>query len=383
MITWDFQYRDISQEAYANGVQSGSTTVVDGWNGSTMRMPWGFNRLEAYYSSDDEAIKAKVQFRGGGAGAGTVDGRLYDAWVMWQISPGFRLQIGRIAQTFSSATPPPYQGHALAHVFLIGFGNMHISNRDQIKAHINFSDATRLEIALVDPDSLSQEYAAVLPPIPGLAAVDEETVIPRIDLALNMKLGNWTIEPALTYLAQKYDQVSAGSDDDLTSFGASLWLKAGFGNFILQGEFNYGENLGVGNYTGALPFDRGPTQPGIMAGPPLVYTDTAGNLRVEDGEMLGFWIAPGFRMGAATIFVYFGYEKSENDGNPATTTDDINVTQMAYGVSVPISITKGFTIRPEFTYYDFDDSAKLNDGSDLSTDRGNAYSLGVQFMLVF
>jgi hypothetical protein len=388
MITWDFLYRDISAEAYSDGVQQGSTTAYNGWNGTHMLMPWGFNRLEAYYSSDDEAIKAKVQFRGGGDAAGAVDGRLYDAWIMWQLSPGFRLQIGRIAQTFSSATPPPYQGHALAHVFLIGFGNMHISNRDQIKAHINFSDATRLEIALVDPDSRTQEYAAILPPAPGIPALDEETVIPRIDLALNMKLGNWTIEPALTYLNQKYDQVSAGSDDNIASFGASIWLKAGFGNFILQGELNYGENLGVGNYTGALPFNRGPTQPGIMAGPPAPYTDSAGNLKVEDGEMLGFWIAPGFKMGAATIFVYFGYEKSENDGSPLITTDDLSVSQMAYGVSIPISITKGFSIRPEFTYYDFDDSAKLDDSdpgpaTNLSYDRGNAYSLGVQFMLVF
>jgi hypothetical protein len=390
MITWDYQYRDISSEAYTVdpatslrfGVPQGGSTVTDGWNGSTMRMPWGFNRFEAYYSSDDEAIKAKVQIRGGGTGAGTVDARLYDAWIMWQISPGFRLQIGRIAQTFSSATPPPYQGHALAQVFLIGFGNVHISNRDQIKAHINFSDATRLEIALVDPGSINQEYTAQLPAIAG-ANVDEESIIPRIDLALNLKLGNWTIEPALTYLNQTYDQVATGSDDDVTSFGASIWLKAGFGNFILQGELNYGENLGTGNYTSALPFDRGPVQNGFMGGPPVPYVDSAGNVRIEDGEMLGFWIAPGFKMGAATIFVYFGYEKSENDVSPGTTTDDLKITQKAYGISVPISITKGFSIRPEFTYYDFDDSAKYPDGTNLSYDRGNAYSLGVQFMLVF
>jgi hypothetical protein len=382
MITWDFLYRDISAEAYSDGVQQGSTTAYNGWNGTHMLMPWGFNRLEAYYSSDDEAIKAKVQFRGGGDAAGAVDGRLYDAWIMWQLSPGFRLQIGRMAQTFSSATPPPYQGHALGHVFLIGFGNVHISNRDQIKAHINFSDATRLEIALVDPDN-SVEDIPGLPAVPDSGLAREENVIPRIDVALNMKLGNVTIEPAFTYLNQKYEQVAGGSDDDVTSMGASIWAKAGFGNFILQGELNYGENLAIGNYTVVLPFNRGPSQ-AVMGGPPNTYIQSGTtNVKIEDGEMLGFWIAPGFKMGAATIFVYFGYEKSENDGDPTTTTDDISVTQKAYGVSIPISITKGFSIRPEFTYYDFDDSAKLDDGSDLPTDRGNAYSLGVQFMLVF
>jgi hypothetical protein len=385
MITWDFMYRDISSEAYHGGVQQGDTTVIDGWNGSHMLMPWGFNRLDTYYSSDDEAIKAKVGIRGGGnTAAGGNDTKFYDAWIMWQISPGFRLQIGRMAQTFSSATPPPYQGHALLHVFLIGFGNVHISNRDQIKAHINFSDATRLEIALVDPDNRGTQLAA-LPGDPAYLAdggvVASENIVPRIDVALNMKLGNITIEPAFTYLNQKAEQVAAGSDDDLTSMGASIWAKAGFGNFILSAEVNYGENLANGNYTALLPFNRGPNQL-VMGGPAQTYLQGS-NTKVEDGEMLGFWIAPGFKMGAATIFVYFGYEKSENDGSPTTTTDDLSVTQKAYGVSIPISITKGFSIRPEFTYYDFDDSAKLNDGSDLSTDRGNAYSLGVQFMLVF
>lgn len=397
MITMDFMYRDFSGEAIHGGVAQGDTTVIDGFTHTSMVMPWGFNRFEAYYSSDDEAITAKIGLRGGGdTTAGGTDVRWYDAWIMWQVSPGFRLQIGRMAQTFSSATPPPYQGHAYAQVFLIGFGNVHVSNRDMIKAHINFSDTTRLEIALVDPDSRDSELggAAGLPGDPNFLAdggvVAEENIIPRIDIALNMKLGNLTIEPCLTYLNQKYEQVLSGSDDDVTSFGASIWLKAGFGQFILQGEVNYGENLSVGNYTALLPFNRGPSQ-AMMGGLPQGYIDGAGNARVEDGEMLGFWLAPGFKMGAATLYLIFGYGSSENDGNPATTQDDTDVTQMAYGISLPIAVTKGFTIRPEFMYYDFDDSAKLDDttlgvpgtGTDDSYDRGNAYCIGVQFMLAF
>ena len=52
-----------------------------------------------------------------------------------------------------------------------------------------------------------------------------------------------------------------------------------------------------------------------------------------------------------------------------------------YGVSVPISIAKGFSIRPEFMYYDFDSSAQV--GGVSGVDLGNEWLLGLQFLLAF
>jgi len=51
-----------------------------------------------------------------------------------------------------------------------------------------------------------------------------------------------------------------------------------------------------------------------------------------------------------------------------------------YGISWPISVAKGFTIRPELMFYDYDDSAQI-EGSQF--DRGSEWVLGVQAMLVF
>jgi hypothetical protein len=51
-----------------------------------------------------------------------------------------------------------------------------------------------------------------------------------------------------------------------------------------------------------------------------------------------------------------------------------------YGISWGIGVAKGFTIRPELNFYDFDSSAQL---LGTTIDRGKEWLLGLQFQLVF
>jgi hypothetical protein len=52
-----------------------------------------------------------------------------------------------------------------------------------------------------------------------------------------------------------------------------------------------------------------------------------------------------------------------------------------YGLSCPISIAKGFTIRPELMGYDRDSGATV--GNTTERNFGKEYIVGVQFQLTF
>jgi hypothetical protein len=274
------------------------------------------------------------------------------------------------------------------HAFLIGFGNFQPSNRDQIKALIKFTDNARLEFAVIDPDNRD---AAIAPALPGEAnfaaqgeAIALENVIPRLDLALRLNFGPVAITPTVSWLEQEYEQIAPGSENDFDIWGTSCHIRAGFGPLTLMGEVNWGENLGRGNYTAGLP----KTIPGghpqaLIAGVPITYVDNAGNTRIADADVFGFWVAGGFKFGPAALWISYGHQDVDNDGNPNITTDDLDMDQQAYGLSLPITVAKGFTIRPELYFYDYDDDALLNDGTNLTNDLGDMTTIGVQFNLRF
>jgi hypothetical protein len=390
-VTMDLMYRDFDGEAAAGGVRQGTQNFHDGQEQTSMTMPYGFNRFNVRYVSDDKKVEGFVEIRGmANTQAGTVDTRWYYAYIKWNINPNFSLQIGRSPQSFSlGSVPPPYQGHAFVHTFLIGFGNFQPSNRDNIKALITFNENVKLEFAVIDPDNRVNDLGAGLPANANVAAQiagytpAEENTIPRFDLALRLKLANFEITPTVSWLKHEYEQVAAGSDDDVDTWGASCHIKAGFGPLTLMGEVNWGENLGIGNHTPALPLTGAPAAQFLIGGRPVLYVDNAGNTRITDSEVFGFWLAGGFKFGPAALWLSYGYQDVDNDANPALSTDNLDMDQQAYGISLPISVAKGFTIRPELYFYDFDDGALLNDGTNLTWDLGDLTTLGVQFLLIF
>jgi hypothetical protein len=406
MINLQVYYFDESEEAVVGGVTQGGATGHNGTEDTFFDLTNPLNRLYARYNNEDNSVIGYIQLRGGGQHRAHGLAWYY-GWIMWQFHPMLRLQIGRQSQSFAIMAPGGQSvGFHMAHGLLAAFGNHHGgSSRDMVKLHIKFNDMIRGEIALVNPYSDGADVGAAITATPAAvgvagAVVDEETVIPRIDLALNIKAGNFVIEPSFTYLQQEFDQTIAGADDDIESWGVALGIRAGFGMFTFTGEVSYGDNLHENAYAPNPVTAPGKAQAYLPAGA------AAGATRVSDTEILSFFAQLGIKLGAATLNGFVGMCDMENDGDPAVPRNlenggvniapnaafaartvsfagpEFHITRWAYGASLPISVAKGFTIKPEVTFFDFDDDAELS-GSALSTDLGDETVIGVEFMLVF
>jgi hypothetical protein len=279
-----------------------------------------------------------------------------------------------------------------------GYGNVHGgTSRIGARWYVKFSDAARLELQLLDPDNDSAETIAgsvtvnvvnvtalgvttavqsittSVFPVAGTGVLREETVIPRLDVSLPLTFGNWVIEPSGTYLTQKYDEVGSGAEDSITIWGLCAGLRFGAGMFSFAGEITYGQNLTVGNYVGAAtPPSGGRPNVSLL---PIAFTDTAGNLQIEDVECLSFWAQVGLKLGPSTIYGIYGQNNQEADVVGIRN----EIERKMYGISWPISIVKGMTIRPELMWYDQDTKATLA-GTEVNL--GKEWIFGVQTMLV-
>jgi hypothetical protein len=372
MVASDVYWLQRSEERMIN---LGSPAGQDDWSTTRFAMPQAWNRLWLDYKSDDKKIAGYIQLRAGGIKGNTTPGAGAEAglngfgentftweyaWIDWHINPALYFRMGRQTQAFAIYTPDQNLGHADGHIVGAGFGNIHGgTSRDAFRAYIKFSDAVRMEVQLLDPNTEVTAGDEISPVGEVGAVARESNTIPRIDIALPIKIGNFAIEPSGTWLRQEWDQVGLG-DDDYDIWGVALGLKAGFGPFTVSGEVTYGENLGGGNYVGSL------------AAPALVGTT------VEDAEELAAWIQLAFDFGPFAIQGIVGRDKVERDGLLG---DDIDIAQWMYGVNFPVKVAKNFTITPNVWFYDYDDDATVG-GVD-GIDRGEEITVGVQFLLTF
>jgi hypothetical protein len=385
-VTFDTYYRSLSAEAQIpGGLSAGTPLPVGSDDLSTVKfnMPAAWNRIGLKWANDDNTVRALMEIRGGGQGGGSVGGGdvfLNYAWIDWQLSPNFYLRLGRQTQAFAIMYPHTIMGHVDGHTLGAGFGNVHGgSSRDAARAYWKFSDMVRVEIQLLDPDSDSPgeitlpNAAAVAATTAITATASEENTLPRLDVAVPITFGNWVVEPSFTYATSNYDQVQAGSDDDYDSWGLACGIKAGFGMFSFQGEITFGQNLSGSGYAGGSAFAA-----------PVAYSPlaTSSAKKIEDTDILAWWAQIGVKFGPGTLYGMYGQEKTENDGNPSVVADALerDVTRKFYGVTMPIAVAKGFTIRPEIIFYDNDSSANIGG---TGVDFGDELIAGVEFMLTF
>jgi hypothetical protein len=167
--------------------------------------------------------------------------------------------------------------------------------------------------------------------------------------------------PAAAIMQVKFDQVASGVDDTVTSYYLTLPVRATFGAFVATGSIGFGQNTA-----------------NMLAAPingAQIYRRTAGGSVKNTGQLNGF-VDLAYTFGAVTPHVYFGYDKATNS-DFYTSGENSNVRQM-YGVSLHWVVTPNFTVKPEFTYFDFGKSQ----GSS-SMDLGKDWYGGVQFAFVF
>jgi hypothetical protein len=338
-------------------------------------VPWTLNRLGVKYASDDGALSAYIEWRGGG----TVDGSstagfLNYSYLTWQITPSNQITFGKQTTNFARFIPQQWVGTHRGSIVGVGFGNVHHgTSRTGIKGYWRASDMIGLVWGLYDADVIGPSTGIALATT-GVTAfgIAQENQLPRIDLALPIRFAWGRIEPSVTWSQATYDQFPPGAEDSYDMYGVSLGGTGSWGMFSLEAEVTWGRNLGGGSYRGA------------EGAVPVAYLDTSGNIRVADADSLAYLIDVGFKFGPNKIDLYYLSIKYENDGDPSIpqTSDSAqyDYTQSMYGISWGIGVAKGFTIRPELNFYDYDSSAQIG-GS--TVDRGTQWLLGLQFQLVF
>jgi hypothetical protein len=134
--------------------------------------------------------------------------------------------------------------------------------------------------------------------------------------------------------------------------------------------------MGMMTLSGEIQYDQN-----VMASPS--WYPVAGFNKVDDATSLSGWVNLGIKFGAATLNLAVGLQDTELDGTPGLQ-DQHELSEMFYGASLPISVAKGFTIRPEITIYDYDDAALEGlPTNPLTVDNGSDMVLGIQFQLAF
>jgi hypothetical protein len=409
MIATDMYYWDKSAEANTpNGRVQNAAQTRDDFSEFTINMPQSNNRLLVRYANDEGNLTGYLQLRAGDLGhsSGGVAIDFKYAYIDYKLNDMVHFRIGRQDQAFATYTPGA-AGFAWDDGFslLANFGNFQVTDGDSVKAYIKFNDNVRMEVQFEGPRAPSyngytdstttatvSNVAGVVTAVAATTDVNrtnpaipitQQNHIPRVDIALPISIANFSIEPAVTW--QKVSYENKIQDDSYDVWGISLGVKAGFGPVTISAEGVYGQNLGDGNYSGGgnAGGDFAATAR-AKARVRSIDTNGDGFANFEDTDIWAGWIQFAFNFGPATLQMAFGMENVQNDGAPAVN-DDIDVTRYGYALSVPIKVTKEFTIMPAIIYLDRGDSEKdgVNNVNNLTVDYGDQLAVGVQFLLTF
>jgi hypothetical protein len=372
-IGLDWTYIDKNAERASGGVPVGSKPSSNGFKDMNFVVPTTLNRLNAKYTSDEGALTAFIEYRGGGPDdSSSTTGVLNYSYFTWQITPTNQITFGKQTTNFARFVPRQWVGTHVGTILGVGFGDVHHGTaRTGIKGYWRMSDMFGLVWGLYDADVVAPSAGIALATtssaITAAFATPQENQLPRIDLALPIRFPWGRIEPSVTWSTAAYDQFPPGAEDSYDMYGFSLGGEGDWGMFRAIAEITWGRNLGGGSYRGA------------EGARPIAYVDTSGNIRIADADVLAYFLDVGFRFGPNQIDLYYISIKYENDGDPSVpqTSDSAqyNFTQFMYGISWRIGVGggdhwKGFTIRPELNFYDFDSSAQV---SGTTIDRGKEW----------
>jgi hypothetical protein len=382
----DFYYYNQSEERVAGGVNKSNPAAVaaanQSWSQTIIEVP-DISRLRIRWTNEDNV---GMYYETGVMGSNSAaNGNMRHFYGWWDINPSFRLLVGHTTTPFSPLNPSQLVGTRAGstmaggdlHIIGIGFGEFYSGRDAQVRVEWKYpNDMGRLAIALVEG------HGPAVAPTGGI----EDSVIPRIDIGSPLYFKNFKLYPSLFYEKVSFDTNVAGVDDSYDIWGLSLGGTFGIGPVNFAAEVQYGKNWANTNArTGGVSSSE--------ARQTVLFVDTTGdgvNDSYEDATCWGWWVDISFKFAMATPHIIVGNATTDNDGG-ISTVDSNEVSTWMYGISCPIGLAKGFSIRPEIMYYDHDSGAKARDrGTDFDGDGiqdeidfGNTLVVGVQFQVTF
>jgi hypothetical protein len=376
IIFTDFYYLNRDKDNLFNP-QKGQNS----YSNTAIQIP-NITRLYGRWTNEDN-VGMYIEF-GLGQGAGSLTGSLSDdgnsavvrhAYGWWDVSPMFQILAGHSTSPFSPLNPNQLLGtrSGSLNVIGVGYGDYYAGRFVQVRGTFKFSKAIKLEIALVDPNGVMSGPFGDDYPSPYSA---QNTLIPRVDISLPLYLGPVHLYPGFLWQRRGVDGATFGGttvDDNITTWIGTLGGKFGMGPFALSAEFNYGENWGN---TRGLAGISGPAR--------LANATLKADNNINNAETYSFWVDLSYKFGPIAPSLIYGQMKSKSLGpfvgySGSQYAESKSMSQM-WGVSVPITLAKGFTLRPELMWYD-DGDLKVEGQPD--KDLGKYSILGVQFQITF
>jgi hypothetical protein len=370
IIFTDFYYLNRDKENMFNpqrGHQSYGNTAI--------QLP-NITRLYGRWTNEDN-VGMYIEFGlGQGSGAlnlGSSDDQysavIRHAYGWWDVNPMFQIMAGHSTTPFSPLNPSQLLGtrSGSLNIIGVGYGDYYAGRFVQVRGTFKFSPAVKLEIALVDPNGI-MAFGDDFPTNYGA----QNTMVPRIDVSLPLYLGPVQLFPGFLWQNRGVDDPTWNgrpADDNVTTWIGTLGGKFGMGPFALSGEFNYGENWG--NTRGLA----GASMPAQIASASIRQDNNLNN-----AQTWSWWVDLSYKFGPVAPSLIFGMMNTENTRGISGRDYDVEAESMMYGISVPITLAKGFTLRPELMWYDDGDL----DITDQPSQNLGKYSIfGVQFQITF
>lgn len=347
-------YQDESAER-AGGNDDVSKSVVKIPDNSRIRVRWN--------NEDNVAMYTEL-------GIGS-DVSLRHAWGSWDMNEEWQILAGQTSTPFAPLDPEV----AMVNNSGQSVGNVKPKRQAQVRMTYKFLNRQgAFAVAIADPNGGDD-----VPDIPsGNSLGDKDSKVPRIDIGAAYRAFNWQIFPGAFYQKQTYTNLAtSGSDDDITTWGASLGAKTAFGPIVLSAEIGAGQNWG----NSRMSLSGSPA--GDNAGAAAYVAN--GVTKLADTDNLAYWVDAGYRFTAGQLqgsaHLVYGAMNSEGDG-PSGSAGDTDYESTMLGVSVPIDvpwIARGFRFRPEVFYFDYGN----NKVGGVKTDGGDETIAGVQLQFTF
>jgi hypothetical protein len=380
IIFTDFYYLDRDEN---NSIAWG--TGADDYQVTTIQVP-SITRLNARWTNEDN-VGMFIEFGLGDTGQGvdlaTDNGVvLRHAYGWWDINPNFTLMAGKSTTPFSPLNPSQLIGtqSGSLNIIGVGYGDWYSGRFAQVRGTFNMGKIGRVELALVDPNAGSRYNNQFLTYMPveyqgAQLSVDYQnnTKLPRFDLSVPLYFGPIALYPGFLYQYRTVDYLNSAYsnyDNSLTTIAGTLGVKGGFGPFGFAMEGNYGQN--IGNTRMLI---------GTSA-PALISTGLANaNGQVNDATTYSYWFDVWYQLGPVTPHAMFGQMRSwVDDVQVGQNFGKLDASSTFWGFSIPIQLAKGFSVRPEFMWYD--DGEIQYQGND-QQDFGKYAIYGVQFQITF
>lgn len=210
-------------------------------------------------------------------------------------------------------------------VGLLWSGGLYGGRHDMIRFRFG-----SLDLALVEVNNVG---------VPGFAAADTDTSIPKLEARYLFKMGAFSVELGGGY--QTYDVVDAtDKEESVDSWVVALGATAGLGPFSLKGNIYAGQNTG---------------QYGLfqLGADDAIWDGT----KIVDNDTLGFVVTAGFKMNDMVSFeAGFGQLQHELDQKGANKDET-----QSYYLQAVLSLAKGVYLIPEVGVLDYMDDAANND----------------------